>query len=162
VRRILLVLFSFAVWLLLTWTFHWQHLLIGGLVAVITGFAFGFLFKEDSLKILHIQRWFWFIIYVPVFVWEMAKANIDVALHVILGNLRPIKPGIVKVRTRLKSEMGKVFLANSITLTPGTLTVDLKDEYLYIHWIYVRHKDIEKATQAIVNRFELFLIKIFD
>ena len=70
--------------------------------------------------------------------------------------------GIVKVKTRLKSDMGKVFLANSITLTPGTFTVDLKNEYLYIHWIYVKHRDMEKATQDIVSRFESFLIKIFD
>lgn len=158
----MLILFCFIVWLLLTWTLNWQHLLIGGIVAVLTGIAFGFLFKNDSLKILNIVRWFWAIVYIPVFVWEMAKANVDVASRVIFGKLRPIKPGIVKVKTRLKSEMGKVFLANSITLTPGTLTVDLKDEYLYIHWIYVRHKDMEKATQNIVSRFESFLIKIFD
>ena len=67
-----------------------------------------------------------------------------------------------KVKTKIKSEMGKVILANSITLTPGTFTIDLKDEYLYIHWINVRYKDIEKATQEIVGRFEKFLIKIFD
>jgi multicomponent Na+:H+ antiporter subunit E len=162
VRRIILILFCFAVWLLLTWTLNWQHLVVGCVVAIVTGISFGFLYKNDSLKILNIVRWFWALVYIPVFVWEMAKANVDVASRVLLGRLRPIKPGIVKVRTKLKSEMGKVFLANSITLTPGTLTVDLKDECLYIHWIYVKHKDLEKATRVIVNRFEFFLIKIFD
>ncbi|MCJ7813461.1 Na+/H+ antiporter subunit E, partial [bacterium] len=68
----------------------------------------------------------------------------------------------VKIRTSIKSDMGKVFLANSITLTPGTFTIDLKDEYLYIHWIYVRYIDIEKATQQIAGPFEKYLIKIFD
>jgi multicomponent Na+:H+ antiporter subunit E len=162
VRRIILILFSFAIWLVLSWTLDWQHLMVGGIVAIVTGLMFGSLFKNDSLKILQIQRWFWMAVFIPVFVWEMAKANIDVASRVLLGNLRPIKPGIVKVKTKLKSEMGKTFLANSITLTPGTLTVDLKDEHLYIHLIYVRSTDISKATQDIVNRFETLLIKVFD
>lgn len=161
-RRIILILFSFAIWLVLSWSLDWQHLIIGGVVAIVTGLMFGYLFKNESLKILQIHRWFWMVVYIPVFVWEMAKANIDVASRVLLGNLRPIKPGIVKVKTKLKSEMGKTFLANSITLTPGTFTVDLKDEYLYIHWIYVRNTDISKATQDIVSRFETLLIKVFD
>jgi multicomponent Na+:H+ antiporter subunit E len=91
----------------------------------------------------------------------MAKANFDVAYRVLHPKM-PIAPGIVKVKTKLKSEMGKVFLANSITLTPGTFTIDLKDEFLYIHWIYVRYKDVDKATQNIVSLFEKYLIKIFD
>ena len=99
-------------------------------------------------------------------IWELAKANFDVAYRVILSLLRPrnmpIAPGIVKVKTKLKSDLGKAILANSITLTPGTFTIDLKDDYLYIHWINVQHKDIEKATQDIVGRFEKFLLKIFE
>ena len=76
----------------------------------------------------------------------------------------PIKPGIVKVETSLKSDTGLTFLANSITLTPGTLTVDIDREggFLYIHWINVRHKDIEGATKSIVKRFERILTRIFE
>jgi multicomponent Na+:H+ antiporter subunit E len=58
--------------------------------------------------------------------------------------------------------MAKVCLANSITMTPGTLTVDIKDEYLYIHWINVRSQDMAEATKLIVSRFEKILAKIFD
>ena len=68
----------------------------------------------------------------------------------------------LKVKTRLKSDMGKTFLANSITLTPGTFTIDLKNEFLYIHCINVKHTDVQKATEDIVSRFEPLLIKIFD
>ena len=54
-------------------------------------------------------------------------------------------------------------LANRITLTPGTLTVDITDDgHLYIHWIDVRSKDVAHATESIVNRFENYLTKIFD
>jgi len=82
----------------------------------------------------------------------------------------PIKPGIVKIKTSLKTESGITALANSITLTPGTLTVDLADEgqgdsrqtYLYIHWINVKSDDVEEATKYIAWKFEWFLKKIFE
>jgi multicomponent Na+:H+ antiporter subunit E len=161
VRKVILILFSFGIWLLLTWTLNWQHLVAGGVVAVMVGFIFGNLFVKAPAKVFQFSRWFWFVMYIPVFFWEMTKSNFDVAYRVLHPKM-PISPGIVKVRTNLKSDMGKVFLANSITLTPGTFTIDLKDEFLYIHWIYVRYKDIDKATQNIVSKFEKYLIKIFD
>ncbi len=53
-------------------------------------------------------------------------------------------------------------LANSITLTPGTLTVDVVNgNELYIHWILVKDSDVDKATEQIVSRFEYFLTRIF-
>ena len=160
-RKIILILFSFGIWLLLTWTFYWQNLVVGGLVALCVGFVFGNRFVEKPFHVFQINRWFWFILYIPVFFWEMAKANFDVAFRV-LHPKRPINPGIVKIKTNIKSEMGKTFLANSITLTPGTFTVDIKDEFLYIHWINVKTTDIEEASRTIAGRFETFLIKIFD
>ena len=75
----------------------------------------------------------------------------------------PINPGIVKVKTRLKTESGIAALANSITLTPGTLTVDVTDDgFLYVHWINVKAEDIEGATELIARKFEFFLEKIFE
>jgi len=160
-KKVVLTLFSFIVWLVLTWTFHWQHLLTGIVTSVLVGILFGEFFIHDPGKVFQLQRWFGVLLYLPVFIWEMTKANFDVAYRVIWPTL-PIEPGIVKVKTKIQSEMGKTFLANSITLTPGTLTVDLKDDTLYIHWIKVRSRDIEKATKAIIGRFEPLLIKIFD
>jgi multicomponent Na+:H+ antiporter subunit E len=95
--------------------------------------------------------------------WECLKANIDVALRVLNPTL-PINPGIVKVKTTLKSDTGLTFLANSITLTPGTLCVDIDPEEgaLYIHWIDVQSQDIDVATQKIVTKFENVLKKIFE
>jgi len=161
VRKIVLMLFTFIVWLALTWATDWQHLIAGGVISIMSGFIFGHLFVNEPFKVLNPVRWFWVLVYIPVFIWEMAKANFDVAYRVIWPSM-PIEPGIVKVKTSLKSEMGKTFLANSITLTPGTLTVDIKDQYLYIHWIKVRHKNVDEATKDIVSRFERFLKKIFD
>jgi multicomponent Na+:H+ antiporter subunit E len=160
-RTLVAILFSYAVWLLLTWTTNWQHLVTGAAVSVLVGLIFGRAFVQDTAKLFQPRRWFWAMVYGWVFLWELIKANLDVAYRVIHPRM-PIKPGIVKVRTRIRSEMGRVFLANSITLTPGTFTIDIKDDVLYIHWIYVRQTDLEKASEIIVKPFESLLIKIFD
>lgn len=98
--------------------------------------------------------------YIFVFVFELIKSNLDVAYRVLSPRL-PINPGIVKVKTNLKSDLGRMTLANSITLTPGTLTVDIKDEFIYVHWIDVTNKDIDAATEKIVKTFEKLLIEIY-
>jgi len=87
---------------------------------------------------------------------ELVKSNLNLA-RIVLSPGLPLKPGIVKVRTRLKSPVGRLLLANSITLTPGTLTVEMVDEWLYIHWVTVEGADVEAATAAIVAGFEGYL-----
>lgn len=98
--------------------------------------------------------------YIFVFIFELIKSNLDVAYRVLSPRL-PINPGIVKVKTNLKSDLGRMTLANSITLTPGTLTVDIKDEFIYVHWIDVTNKDIDATTEKIVKTFEKLLIEIY-
>ena len=89
-------------------------------------------------------RWFTFIGYLFYFFYEMAKANFDVAYRVITGK---INPGIVKISPDLKTDLGITMLANSITLTPGTLSVDIDEDAndLYIHWINVKNEALKKT-----------------
>ncbi|NQT20843.1 MAG: Na+/H+ antiporter subunit E, partial [Planctomycetes bacterium] len=54
------------------------------------------------------------------------------------------------------------FLANSITLTPGTLTIDMIGDDMYIHWIFVESDDPAEQTRIIVSRFEKVLRRIFE
>ena len=91
----------------------------------------------------------------------MFKANIDVAYRVLHPE-RPIKPGIVKIKTTLTTDIAKVFLANSITLTPGTMTCEIDGDFLYIHWIWVQSTEIEEASKVIAKGFEKFLRRIFE
>lgn len=96
------------------------------------------------------------VFYVPFFIKELVKSNLNLAKIVLSPDL-PLKPGLVKVRTRLKSRMGRLLLTSSITLTPGTLTVDLVGEWIYVHWVTVESPDIDGATAAIVTGFEKYL-----
>ncbi len=150
-------------WVLLSWVPDWQHIIIGIFVSGFVAFMTGDLFVRRAHLFAHANRYLWFLYYVPVFMWECIKANIDVAYRVLHTDL-PIHPGIVKVRTQLTSDTALTFLANSITLTPGTLTVDIDKEngFLYVHWIEVRHRDIDNATKTIVEKFEKILKRIFE
>ncbi len=163
-KKIVLFIISYIVWCLLNWLPDWQHLLVGVFVAWFVAFMVGDLFVNRPGILFHPQRYVYFVFgYLPLFIWEVLKANIDVAYRV-LHPLLPIKPGIVKVKSALKSDTALTFLANSITLTPGTMSVDIDRDngVLYIHWINVQEKDVAKATQVIVERFEKILKKIFD
>ena len=161
--RIILFFLGLLVWLGLCWPVDGQHILVGILVAGFVSFMTGDMFVKRPYVFKHATRYLWFLYYLPFFIWECFKANVDVAYRVIHPN-RPINPGIVKVKTNLKSDTALTFLANSITLTPGTLSVDIDEEagFLYVHWIDVKDKDVEKATRLIVERFEHILRRIFE
>lgn len=86
---------------------------------------------------LNPRRWLLFVVYlIGPFFWAMTKANFDVAYRVITGRIRP---GIIRISPGLNADASITLLANSITLTPGTLTVDIDEgtNDLYIHWINV-------------------------
>ena len=163
-KKIILWVVAYLVWCLLNWVPDWQHLVTGIPVCALVVFVIGDLFVKRPHVLKHPSRyWYFFAWYLPVFLWEMIKANLDVAYRVLHPAL-PIRPGIVKVKTRLKSDTGLTFLANSITLTPGTMCVDIDRErgLLFIHWINVRETDLGPATEKIVRTFENILEKIFE
>jgi multicomponent Na+:H+ antiporter subunit E len=160
-RRIIHFIVALIVWLLLTWNVTVQNVIAGVVVAALSAALFGHLFPRHSRVLLSLERVLWFLYYIPVFLIHCFKANLDVAYRVLHMNV-PIRPGIVRVRTTLKSDMALTFLANSITLTPGTLTVDIIGKDMYIHWINVSSDDPEEQTRIIVKRFEDILKKVFE
>ena len=161
--RIVLFVLAYVIWSLLCWPLDGQHAIVGAIVAAFVALLTGDMFTSRPHHFIHVTRYAWFCYYVPMFLWECLKANIDVALLVLDPRL-PIHPGIVKVKTTLKSDTGLTFLANSITLTPGTFAVDIDREQgvLYIHWINVRSEDTAEATKIIVGKFEDVLKRIFE
>ncbi len=156
---------TLAVWLLFTWPFapiQWSMIVAGALVASLSGILLGGLATRHPRKILNPVRYFWAACYVFVLAWWVLMANLDVAFRILHPEV-PINPGIVKVKTELESESAKTALANSITLTPGTMTVDLSEEgFLYVHWINVSSSQVEEATREVAGRFEWLLRRIFE
>jgi len=137
------------------------NLIAGAVAALITSLLFGRYFYTKLFKFLQPVRYFWLIIYILILIWECIKANIDVAYRV-LHPAMPIKPGIVKVKLNLQSDFARAMLANSITMTPGTITVDIIDDFIYVHWIYVSSENPEEYSRKITGRFEKYIKKTFE
>jgi len=154
------VLLLLGIWLLLNASLS-PVVVVSGLAAALLIAVF-FSVRHPVFKDMKLnpKALIYFLIYIFVFTFELLKANFDVARRVLSPSL-PINPGIVEVKTRLKSKIGRLVLANSITLTPGTLTVDIKEDSLFIHWIDVASTDIEGATKKIVEGFEKYLEVIY-
>ena len=91
-------------------------------------------FMDYSIKrdFALIQKSLFFLYYIWVLIIEIIKANIQV-LRLVLTDREVVEPVVVKYQTRLKTGIGRVILANSITLTPGTITVSLEEDKLEIH-----------------------------
>lgn len=160
-RHIAVFILSLLFWLLLTFSITVPNLIVGSIAAILCSAIFARYYFHNVYKFLQPRRYFWFVVYLFVFIWECIKANFDVAYRV-LHPAMPIRPGIVKVKTSLKSDFAKTLLANSITMTPGTITVDIIGDYMYIHWIYVRSEDPEIYTGMITGAFEKYIKKIIE
>jgi len=160
-RLLMLFLMSFVLWELLFWSLNFWVILVGILLSFCITIGIGPRLPAGIEKLFNPIRWLYLAIYIPYFFYYCVKANLDVAMRVIHPDV-PIRPGIVKVHTSLESDLAKAFLANSITLTPGTLTIDIDGQDLYIHWINIQTDDYQKRCDEIVGRFEPLLRRIFE
>lgn len=146
----------FVVWLLLNNSLKTEIVLLGlGISLVLPLLLCGKceVFTNLSLSPKAILYSFLFLF---TFIVELFKANFDVARRVITPSL-PINPGIVEVKTKLTSKIGRVILADSITLTPGTFTLELEGDRLFVHSIDVQSTDVMENTRLIVEKFEKYL-----
>ena len=151
----------FALWLLLTGSFDPQEMIVGAVAALlVAALANGPARSLAGGRAPFIKRVVYGVAYVPYLLWQILLANIDVARRVVNPRL-PINPGIVRIHTNLTSPLGRLALTSSITLTPGTLTVETDGSDLFIHWIDVSAEGIEEATSKIVGGFERYLEVIF-
>jgi multicomponent Na+:H+ antiporter subunit E len=148
---------SMALWLLLTGSLDPQELIAGAVVSVLVTILFAARFtiftgfRFSWLAPLHI------LIYLLSFFVALVRANFDLARRVLAPSL-PIRPELVEVTTSLKSPLGRMMLANTITLTPGTLTVDVIGDRLLVHWVFCPEGiSTEQATAQIAAHFEKHL-----
>lgn len=148
-KKSLLFIVLMAFWVALTATFAAYDLVLGAvcsaLVAAITFVLLGQALDPNFTPAV-IVRLPWFILRL---IWEIIKANIDVA-KIILNPKLPIDPRIVKYRTFLPEDLHKTFFADSITLTPGTVTVELEGDTLNVHCLCPYHEEGLAGLEAMV------------
>ena len=154
IRAIFLFCVSLLLWVLLTGSLADAELVAGAMVAAAvallawnsTGILAGVRLTPHAAVAL--------LRYLGYFFVALVRANLDMARRVLAPSL-PLNPEVVEVHTSLRSDLGKLLLANSITLTPGTLSVDVSGDRILVHWIDCpAGTDMKAATTAIAAGFE--------
>jgi multicomponent Na+:H+ antiporter subunit E len=156
-------------WLSMLLTFLWfaanssfavETLATGALISV--ALAYMFTRKPSVWRDVRLspERLYHFVLYTGVFLVELVRANINMMRYVYAPRIN-INPGIVRIRTRLETPVGRLALANSIALTPGSLVIDIDGDSLFVHWLDVKTTDPDEATRAIAGVFEEHLGKTF-
>ena len=122
----------FAFWMLLSGKFDAFHLTLGVICCAMASYFFHDLLfanvRVGDMRIITGR----FIRYIPWLLWQIALSNIHVA-SLVLRRKMPVDPRVIKFKTKLETDISMVALANSITLTPGTITMDIKDGVFYVH-----------------------------
>ena len=151
------------VWCFVHGTFSINSLIFGLLIGLVCIRPFKFLYKPESnfklfsppSRIISIIRYF------VVLIKEIIKANIVVA-KIVLKPKIDINPGIIAVPIRCKTDLGITAIANTITLTPGTITVDISDDksLLYVHCIDASNP--KAVAASIRNDLEKYVLEAFE
>jgi multicomponent Na+:H+ antiporter subunit E len=149
---ILLFLLLWIFWILLS-GFNPQEVLAGaivsGVITVIVGYGFFW-----GPKVSYIKGFVYFLAYIPYYIYQEILAVSDVVYRILTNK---IAPAIVKVSHTHKHGWGITILSNSITMTPGTLTLEAEPEHLYVHWLMRREN-----KEEISGKFERILKNIWD
>lgn len=126
-------LLFFLLWVIFNGSFTLEIGIFGIVIAAVL-FAFICKFMDYSVKkeTLFYKKTLLFFRYVFLLVREIVKANFGV-IRMILSQREEIQPMLVNFHSDLKTATGKAFLANAITLTPGTITVTLEDDRYTVH-----------------------------
>jgi len=146
--------FLLMLWLLFTFSLNPFSLLLGVIFSFIISLVSYDLFveKEEKIQQGYFPKFQYFFVYVFVLIWEIYLGSLSVIYSVITMK---INPEVIKVKTDLESRFARAVLANSITLTPGTVTIDLHDDELLVHCLSI------KPDKAIKGNFEAQLRRIF-
>lgn len=113
--------------------FDMFHLSLGVICCALVAYASHDLVFEGLPIDMHTEV-FRFIKYLPWLIYQITLSNLHVA-YLVLSPKMPIEPRVIRIKTKLKSDLALLTFANSITLTPGTITVDIKDGIYYVHAI---------------------------
>ena len=148
------------VWIAVSSSFAIESMITGALIAAVLAYMFARRFAIWRGIRFSPTRLFHFVIYTGVFVIELVRANISMMRYVYSPRLS-VEPGIVKVKTNLKSPIGRLALANSISLTPGSLVLDIGADELVVHCLDMRAIDPKKVAETISGPFETHLEKAF-
>lgn len=127
--------------------FTYQELMTGVIVSIIITATGAYVYKERGFNPGY------FLIYIPYYLCHEIASHLEVIYRILTGR---INPGIVSVPNHLDTNFGTAALANSITMTPGTLTLEATKKRLFIHCLFIK-----PDKNRIPGRFEGILKKVW-
>lgn len=146
----------FGFWLLLSGKFDAFHLISGVIASLIVSLISQDMFFHDRKKKGRLAEVFRFISYIPWLVKEIILATGHVALVALSPRMmEKIDPKVIAFKIGLRKEISKVTLANSITLTPGTITIKIDGDTLYVHAL------TKKVAEGLEGEMEERIGRIF-
>ena len=148
------------VWIAMSSSLAIPSVATGALIAAALAYMFARKFEIWGGISFSPSRLYHFILYTLVFVVELVRANITMMRYVYAPRI-DVDPGVVTVKTGLKSPIGRLALANSISLTPGSLVLDIGEEGLTVHCLDMRAIDPDDASRTIAGPFETHLERSF-
>lgn len=159
-RIILTTLYLMVGWMLFTWSVHPNTVLLGfGWSLIVSLFTFRYFFEEqEAARRSLLPRVYLLVPYLAVLTFSMYVASFKVLWNVIRGRSNP---GVVHFRTRIRADIARVALTNAITLTPGTITLDLDDDHLVVHWLNAETTHSRYAGELIAGAYERLLRRIW-
>jgi multicomponent Na+:H+ antiporter subunit E len=152
---------TFILWKIVTWNLEVVDTIVGLLVSIFVTILFGKEIPYHPKKAFQVRRYLSFGKFFIIFIKQMVKANFIMAYRVLSPG-PPIRPGFIKIPLHLKSPLGRLILANSITLAPGTFTMDIEKDALNIHWIYKPTDDPLEAERMICGNLQEILKEVFE
>ncbi len=160
VKFAILFLFSFGSWIIFTFDFEPATIISGFFFSIIvTLFSFNYFYKDDrfnSLKFLY--RFDLVIIYFLMIIVESYISGFELISMMIR---RKYNPGIIRIKTRLKSSLGRTFLSNSISLIPGTISLWMDGDKIFVHCFDKKTTHSIKAGNNIKGKLEMILMRLF-
>ena len=161
IRFIFTALFLYAVWLLFTASIELYSLIFGALGSLlIAALTYNTFIARHQANLKYIlPNPIHLIIYMFILVFLLYQSSAVMVWSVVTGKANP---RIVHFRTRLKSDMARMVLANSITFTPGTITLDLNDDHLTVHWFFCDTNHAKLAGEKVKGRMERFIGNIWS
>ncbi len=160
-RYIVLFFLALLFWLLLTWSARVESLIAGIVVALVTSIIFGKYFYTSIYKLTQFRRFITIIPFMAFFTWQCIKANFDVAWRVMHYKI-PIQPAIIRVPLMVQTDLARAVLSCALTMTPGTIVIDIQDDCMYVHWIYVDKNDPDTYAMSRIRKYEKYIQTIFD
>lgn len=165
-RKFFTFLITLSIWIIFAGKVTTDVLIVGVIASLVTTWLYSdLLFRSSNRKrdwTFYLKKLLYILMFIPVFFYEAFMAALKVSKHAFEKE-PSFSPGIIKVKTSLRNITALTILANLITLTPGTLTLDfdMREKAFFIHWIDVTTVEEAEARKEVIERFENWLEVIF-